>query len=64
MSENESDIQRRIFDLRNSINVYLSLGDAEEVNRLRDQIGDLERQLSNQRGQEPASEEHHVSRKS
>lgn len=47
-------IQRKIVRLRNSIDVYLAYGNAEEANAVRDRISRLEIQLDtlDQRGQE------------
>jgi hypothetical protein len=38
-------IRRKIFALRMSIGAELAYGDPEKANQLRDQIGDLERQI-------------------
>lgn len=45
MSEEHKRIRLRILALHKAINVQLAYGDAEEANRLRDHIGDLERQI-------------------
>ena len=45
MSEERERIRLRILALSKAINVQLAYGDPEEANRLRDQIGDLERQI-------------------
>ena len=45
MSEERERIRLRILALHKAINVQLAYGDAEEANRLRDQIGDLEHQI-------------------
>ena len=38
-------IQHRIDLMRKSIDIQLAYGDSNEANRLRDQIGELERQI-------------------
>ena len=48
MSEERERIRLRILALHKAINVQLAYGDAEEANRLRDQIGDLESQIQQQ----------------
>jgi hypothetical protein len=40
-----ANIKRRIFKLRQDINLQLAFGDANEANRLRDRISELERDL-------------------
>jgi protein-arginine kinase activator protein McsA len=45
MIQNKNDIRRRIFSLRAEIETYLRIGDTEEVERRRDEISQLERQL-------------------
>jgi hypothetical protein len=45
MSEDRQAIEKEIFRLRRAINVELTFGSPEIANRLRDQIGDLERHI-------------------
>ncbi len=42
---NESDIEHRITALRKRIDICMAVGNGDEVNRLRDEIGILYRQI-------------------
>ena len=56
MSEERERIRLRILALRKDINTQLAYGDPEKADRLRDEIGDLERQITDQQ-RERASRE-------
>jgi hypothetical protein len=61
MSEERERIRLRILALRKTIDVYAAYGAAPEVDRLLNEIGDLERQLDqiSKRGRKPTERKEH-----
>lgn len=54
----ERECQRQIFALRKAINLHLSVGNGDEANLMREQIGNLERRIQEINERERASRLH------